>query len=94
MKRVRRKKVNTYEGISEFCMAGSPPSSFMRTISYIYILAYNILGNDSWRRQRQSGAIFHISTDGVKLEIPHYRSERLHIDTKFGNLCIDGVDEI
>ena len=92
MKRVKRKKVNTYEGVSEFCMAGN--LTYMMTISYIYILAYNILGNDSWRRQRQSGVIFHISNDGVKLEIPHYRSERLHIDTESGNLCIDGVDEI
>ena len=92
MKRVRRKKVNTYDGISEFCLVGT--SSYMRTSYYIHIFAYNIIGTDSWRRQRQSVPVFNISNDGVKLEIPFYRANRLHIDTNSDNLCVDGVDEI
>lgn len=89
MNRIRRRKVKTYSGISEFAM--SRVSYYQGT--YVYFYAYNILKPDSWRKQRQSTAIFNISVDGIYIALHVFKSTRLNIDIdSYGCICRDGVD--
>jgi hypothetical protein len=93
MKRIRRKLVSTYDGVSEFALATK--SSYMGTSRYVYVYAYNILRPDSWQRMRQSVSIITISHEGLYIGLHLYEANRRNIDIDdHSQMVLDGVDFI
>lgn len=90
MRGIKHKKVNTYDGVSEFAMTHY--SSYHHS-TYISIMVYNIIKPSDWSQRRKSFAIITFGMDGVNISVSHYRSDRLGIDTDIsGSLICDGVD--